>query len=720
MTPDKVFKIVSTALIVICLTVLFVLVSFIPPVGNTLAYPAPTTPTAITSSGYLGPGESTLPTPAPIATPSISLSNIPPEIVTALTLEKPGRQPSYGLVYAREKEMEDLHIVSATRIYSGPLPDTPTLPPPGSPQNEAGGFVDNWQTLLYESFESGFPQSGCVVSDDSNDGFDRKWGADDYKSYFGSFGGWPARGGVDGLDPQYDGIPEGLDTWLVCGPFDLSDAEKFMVEFAFFLEIHDEYSSFFFGISPDGQTFQGSQWSGLSRFPWVMRREHIFGVAGDNSVWVAWQFESQEVPPGGPTPLNQGAWIDNLQVWSYQTPTQVCGNFDPGNKGAVVNPYDAPGVPAIRRDDLRVLDGLVSAGVEWVRLEWVHTVGTVRVREYDRMVDTLCASGISVLGLLDHQTIERTDANDPDTAVEYRQEFAEYAAFIADHFEGRIKYWEVWNEENYGDLGSTQPPRVDPIRYAPLLIDTYQAIKAGNPTAQVLFGGLASAWDNSHTYFVDVYDELDGTHPFDYFAVHPYTDGRPDQNGGGGHGVDPTVYLHADLPPGHDTIIDKFMETMSTNDDGSRKVWITEIGWNSSLGSPTAGQCLANQLVYETDQAVYLKPAFDILFQEVDLWGTTTPAVDKVIWYQYMDVGVEDVCTSSQNTNGGQIIGHPYIPSSQMTTDYRAGVIDWWFGLYRGDKVTPKMAQCEFLAYPLTCVEILEYDIFLPAVLKNQ
>ena len=50
----------------------------------------------------------------------------------------------------------------------------------------------------------------------------------------------------------------------------------------------------------------------------------------------------------------------------------------------------------------------------------------------------------------------------------------------------------------------------------------------------------------------------------------------------------------------------------------------------------------------------------------------------------------------------------------------QAGSVDWWFGLYRGDKVTPKEAWCAYLAYPLTCDELFSHHIYLPIVVKNR
>jgi len=602
-----------------------------------------------------------------------------PQVVISVTLQGEA-EPTYHVVSDSASRERQVQITPITLRFSGQLSAPSVLLSKAKPAATTANFVDNWDLLLEEDFEGSFPRGSCAVYDVSDDGFERTWDDDDFRPFDGSWAGWPANGGANGVDPAVSDYPANLDSWLICGPYDLSNAQKFLVKFYRWMEINDADDMVFVGASTDGQNFSGLGWHGTQA--WVHYNVWFGGVAGDDSVWVAWGFQSDDDED-----LAEGAWIDDLEVWRYNTPGAVCGSLDPGNKGIVLPPYDptvGEPVPIIRAGDTIAVDKLKAAGVNWVRLGFVQMDGIVDWQAYDRMVDTLCAQGISVLGLVNHETLVHQDFNDPASAAEYRQEFADTVGFIADHFEGRIAYWEVWNEENLDEKPDDpyNPPRVDPQRYAPLLDEAYQSIKAVNPQAQVIFGGLASAWGDSNDYFVEVYSWLGSSTPFDYFAVHPYP--RPDE------GPDPQVYMYADRPQ-YDTIVDKFLKTMSDNDDGDKRVWITEVGWNSSKGSPTRPVCLDPVLVYESEQAAYLKPMFDILFDEVDVWGSPgIPAIEKVVWYQYMDVGVDDPCTLSRSVNG-----HMYVSFRDMV---QAGSVDWWFGLYRGDKVTPKETWCAYLA----------------------
>jgi len=268
------------------------------------------------------------------------------------------------------------------------------------------------------------------------------------------------------------------------------------------------------------------------------------------------------------------------------------------------------------------------------------------------------------------------------------------------------------NEPDYDpdpDTG-TLPPRIDPVRYAPLLVETAQKIKEENPAAKVLHGGLASAWNRS--YFNDVYDELNnlgGLRPFDYFAIHPYFDET--------HGYDPDEYLRAHSP----TILAKFMDKMDIEGDGQKLTWVTEIGWNSAIDNPHP--CWPH-MVSEDEQATYLKRGFDILFNEVKLWNSSCPAIKKAVWYQFMDVNIpeDDLCQSTvQNTSHWK--GNIPTGGVQFTPLAQENTIPWYWGLYKFDanyNLVAKPSQSAFAAYPQPANPIpLPYSVYLPIILTG-
>lgn len=596
------------------------------------------------------------------------------------------------------------------------LPASLTLPvaTPISPEINPNAvrdanLIDNWETNI-EDFETDFPRWACqTLKDTSDDGFERYWGKDDTRavadpvnSVPSQWSAWVARGGADGVDPTASDYPANMDAWMLCGPFDFGTHSKMMVEVDTWLEIIDTDDLLFLGASTDGNHFTGVQWKGPWNSDWT--RYHIWfnGFAGQTNVWIGVAFHSDADDERA-----KGAWIDNLGIWRYTMPENTCGSVDTGNKGIVVAAYEWSGdkqYPIIRHGDTIAVDKLVAANAAWMRTVFEQQRGVVHVRDYDRMVDTLCQHNISVLGIVNHQTLVRQDFNDAGSAISYRTAFSSTTNFLVRHFADRITYWEVWNEENL-QPSPNSPPYVAPALYAGLLHETYAAIKNGNPAAQVVFGGLASAWGDSRDYLADVYIALNNNwsaaRPFDYFAVHPYFDRV--------HGLDPMDYMHSDLA--YNTIVDKFMETMADHNDATKTVWITEVGWNSAQGDPNVA-CLWDIVTTEQEQATYLKNGFDILFNEVKLWNVSTvSAVDKVIWYQYRDTGLayEEVC-GTRRVAGGLQTQRTYAPEATSAED-----VPWLYGLHRTDKRTPKPAQCAFAAYPLPCQRL-----FLPITLRER
>ena len=92
------------------------------------------------------------------------------------------------------------------------------------------------------------------------------------------------------------------------------------------------------------------------------------------------------------------------------------------------------------------------------------------------------------------------------------------------HFKGRVHVWEIWNEPDLGQLFWSGTP----AQYAQLLKVGYQAVKAADPDATVLFAGLAY-WSNP-SYYVSILDELkaldgaaDNDHYFDAMSLHLYS-----------------------------------------------------------------------------------------------------------------------------------------------------------------------------------------------------
>jgi len=267
-------------------------------------------------------------------------------------------------------------------------------------------------------------------------------------------------------------------------------------------------------------------------------------------------------------------------------------------------------------DDLnRDLDSMALTGAQWLRLDfdWPSVQPSPSAWNWqatDRVVNGARARGLRVLGTLAYTPpwarASGTDAKYPPTDP---NTYARFAAAAARRYKGiGVRHWEIWNEPNQSNWWKPKP---DPGAYAGLLWRANAALKAADPGATVIAGGLAPAPDasdgsqiNGETFVRRMY-QAGAKGNFDALAMHPYN-----------YPVEP-MYPHpmnafwATTPAVH--------RVMEVNGDGWKKVWLTE------YGAPTAGY----RSVSEDQQAAYLVQAYD----QAVRWDWAGP----LFYYMYRD-----------------------------------------------------------------------------------
>lgn len=170
-----------------------------------------------------------------------------------------------------------------------------------------------------------------------------------------------------------------------------------------------------------------------------------------------------------------------------------------------------------------------AMGARWVRMHDFGDFCHWRVVEpekgrwvwRDAEVDALRARGFMILANLGHPPLwagresadrgnhgDWTDAPPRDPA-----EWAEYVFKTAEHFKGRIRHWEVWNEPCWKSFFSGTPEE-----YAELLKIAYREIKRADPQA-VVIGGCFSSHAEPWTQRVLAQGALDA---MDALSYHVY------------------------------------------------------------------------------------------------------------------------------------------------------------------------------------------------------
>lgn len=299
----------------------------------------------------------------------------------------------------------------------------------------------------------------------------------------------------------------------------------------------------------------------------------------------------------------------------------------------------------------RSLDMAYEAGFRFIRQEFqwedieIHGKGDFVDRrnvpegidaweKYDQIVDLAQQTGIDVIARLSNPpSWSRKEPDEIAGALappDDFQDFADFAAAVAQRYKGRIRYYQIWNEPNGNDEWGLQ--NVDPEAYSELLCLAYERIKQVDGNAVILAGALTPtlAMDgrnmNDLVYLQRMYNSGAGD-CFDVMSAQGYGlwSGATDQR------LRPTViniqhHLH-------------LRDLMVANGDGRKPIWISEMGWNVV---PEGMEARFGR-VSEAQQARYTVEAYDRVREEwpwvqvANYWFLKRPSDSEIdqSWYYF-------------------------------------------------------------------------------------
>jgi hypothetical protein len=188
-----------------------------------------------------------------------------------------------------------------------------------------------------------------------------------------------------------------------------------------------------------------------------------------------------------------------------------------------------------------------------------------------------------------------------------------------------IRVWQIWNEPNFKYF----VVRPDPTEYGKLVKLSHGALKAADPGARLVLGGLFArpieaeikAGPPQAYFAADFLDRMYSSTPgiksmFQGYALHPYTGSFKNLT----------------------SRIEEVREALKVNRDAGKGLWITELGWSSQR--PRAGNSFAKGL---GGQAAQLKGAFGLLRGKQRKWH-----VQRVYWFSVDDLrGACNFCDGS-------------------------------------------------------------------------
>ena len=270
---------------------------------------------------------------------------------------------------------------------------------------------------------------------------------------------------------------------------------------------------------------------------------------------------------------------------------------------------------------------LRAGGVDWTREDFLWdtiepTKGSFNWSWPDHLMTSSSKTGMKVLAILDYSAKWASSGPNGDATYPPRDpaDYAAYAAAVARRYGPGGTFWsahpelapqpltavEVWNEPwGYWDW----KPNPDPAAYARLTKAAAEAVKAANPSVEVLMAGdlLQVRTDGK---IVDWLKNVLAAESalktlVDALSVHPYPYPR-------------------DLGPYDDRPDPRWdfrrLELIHQTDPG-HPIWVTEVGWSTAAGVEDA--------VSEAKQATYVRGAVE---RALGQWGSYVERVFVYSW----------------------------------------------------------------------------------------
>jgi hypothetical protein len=264
-----------------------------------------------------------------------------------------------------------------------------------------------------------------------------------------------------------------------------------------------------------------------------------------------------------------------------------------------------------------------ALGTHWVRMfinwrEFQPTpapVSTNTLSFYEQIFSQLPAGTRVILDVVGTPAWETGSAN--EHAPPKPGDYATFIGMLARRWGTRVTAYEIWNEEDEPRWWVGAP---NPAGYAQLLRAAYPAVKAANPSATVVLGGMTG---NDYRFLEGVY-QAGGKGFFDAVGVHTDTACNV---------LSPYEFLRG---PDNRMIADSFLAyrevhaTMLANGD-DKPIWMTETSWRTT-GALCPEGAFAGQKpegVTPAQQATFLSQAYHCMEQD--------PYLQVALWFPLQD-----------------------------------------------------------------------------------
>lgn len=275
-------------------------------------------------------------------------------------------------------------------------------------------------------------------------------------------------------------------------------------------------------------------------------------------------------------------------TWRYEMPyfAGLAARSEPSIPGSIAGinstmTQQSTAKRAVAENQARLMEDawirMARESFDWNRLE--PRKGWFEWSAFDQTVEVARAHNIGIVGILGYSAGWASSAPSSAPAADRQfyaprsnADFAAYARAVVNRYKDRVKVWEIWNEPN---LATFWKPAPSATAYTAMLKAAYAAIKAEDPRATVLIGGLAAA----DLAFLKGISAAGGWSSFDAVAIHTYVAPQPESSMIPSWLANTKAYVAS---------------------KGAKPIWITELGWStySGSGSTYIGVSEAKQAEY--------------------------------------------------------------------------------------------------------------------------
>ncbi len=245
------------------------------------------------------------------------------------------------------------------------------------------------------------------------------------------------------------------------------------------------------------------------------------------------------------------------------------------------------------------LNDAQALGITWVRsdLDWAATQPTspssFNWTNFDRVVAAATSRKMSVLPIIDWTPTWARVPGCPNShcAPADPNQYAAFAAAAVRHYAPLgIHTWELWNEPN---MAGSWLPAANAQAYAAMVKLAVAAMRAADPTAYIVSGGLSPAATTPYGNiaqrdFLTAFCQYGGAAAVDAIGYHPYSFPVPP-----GYAADWNAWWQM-----NNTTV-SFRSILASYGQGSKQIWVTEYG--APTNGPGAAATPTNYFVSGAD-----------------------------------------------------------------------------------------------------------------------